>query len=75
MPDLRRDVQEVVVDGDVEMARIVVNGTMAASFAGVEGSGSSFRINHAVIVHLRDRKAIEAWAIADITALRAQIAG
>ena len=39
MPDLRHDVQEVV-DGEVEMARVVVTGTMAASFAGVEGSGS-----------------------------------
>jgi hypothetical protein len=29
MPDLRHDVQEVVVDGDVEMARVVVTGTMA----------------------------------------------
>jgi hypothetical protein len=29
----------VVVDGDVEMARVVVTGTMAASFAGVEGTG------------------------------------
>jgi predicted ester cyclase len=48
---------------------------MAASFAGVEGSGRSFRIDQAVIVHLRDGKAIEAWEIADIAALRAQIAG
>jgi predicted ester cyclase len=74
MPDLRHDVQEVVVDGDVEMARVVVTGTMATSFAGVEGSGRSFRIDQAVITHLRDGKVIEAWEIADIAALRAQVA-
>lgn len=56
MPDLRHDVQEVVVDGDVEMARVVVTGTMATSFAGVEGSGRNFRIDQAVINHLRDGK-------------------
>jgi len=28
MPDIRHDVQEVVVDGDVEMARVVVTGTL-----------------------------------------------
>lgn len=39
IPGLRHDVQEVVVDGEVEMARVVVTGTMAAGFAGVEGSG------------------------------------
>ncbi|MFY9265619.1 MAG: ester cyclase [Solirubrobacterales bacterium] len=60
MPDLRHDVREVVVDGDVEMARVVVTGTMAANFAGVEGSRRSFRIDQAVITHLRDEKVIEA---------------
>lgn len=74
MPDLRHDVQEVVVDGDVEMARVVVTGTLTASFGGVEGTGRSFRIDQAVIAHLRDGKVVEAWEIADITALRAQVA-
>ena len=53
MPDLRHDVQEVVVDGDVEMARVVVSGTLSATFGGVEGTGRSFRIDQAVITHLR----------------------
>ena len=75
MPDLRHAVQEVVVDGDVEMARVVVTGTMTAGFAGVEGTGGSFRIDQAVITHLRDGKIAEAWEIADIAALREQLAG
>jgi predicted ester cyclase len=70
--DLRHNVQEVVVDGDVEMARVVVTGTMRANFAG--GSGGNFRIDQAVITHLRDGKMIEAWEIADIAALQAQVA-
>jgi len=74
MPDLRHDVQEVVVDGDVEMARVVVTGTLTASFGGVEGTGRSFRIDQAVITHLREGKVVEAWEIADIGALRAQVA-
>jgi len=73
MPDLRHEVQEVVVEGDVEMARVVVTGTMVGGFAGVEGSGRSFRIDQAVITHLRDGKVSEAWEIADIAALRAQV--
>ena len=73
MPDLRHDVQEVVVDGDVEMARVVVSGTMASAFAGVDGVGHAFRFDQAVIVHLRDGKIAEAWEIADIAALREQV--
>jgi predicted ester cyclase len=75
MPDLHHDVKEVVVEGDVEMARVVVTGTMARSFGGVEGSGRGFRIDQAVITHVRDGKVIEAWEIADIAALRAQVTG
>jgi len=73
MPDLRHELKEVVVEGDVEMARVVVTGTMAGGFAGLEGSGRSFRIDQAVITHLRDGKVSEAWEIADIAALRAQV--
>jgi predicted ester cyclase len=75
MPDLQHAVQEVLVDGNVEMARVVVTGTMTAGFGGVEGTGRSFRIDQAVITHLRDGKVIEAWEIADVTALRAQVSG
>jgi predicted ester cyclase len=74
MPDIRHDVQEVVVDGNVEMARVVVTGTLTASFGGVEGTGRSFRIDQAVITHLRDGKVVEAWEIADIAALGEQVA-
>jgi predicted ester cyclase len=74
MPDLRHDLQEVVMAGDVEMARVVVTGTMAGGFAGLEESGRSFRIDQAVITHLRGGKVSEAWEIADIAALRAQVA-
>jgi ketosteroid isomerase-like protein len=75
MPDIRHDVREVVVDGDVEMARVVVTGTMTADFAGVAGTGRPFQIDQAVITHLRDGKVIEAWEIADIAALRDQVSG
>lgn len=61
------------MDGDVEMARVVVTGTMSAGFAGIGGTGKSFRIDQAVITHLRDGKVVEAWEIADIAALEAQV--
>jgi predicted ester cyclase len=73
IPDLRHEVQEVVVDGEVEMARVVVTGTMTAGFGGVAGTGRSFRMDQAVITHLRDGKVIEAWEIADIASLQDQV--
>ncbi len=73
MPDLGHEVQEVVVDGDVEMARVVVTGTLTSTFGGIDGTGRSFRIDQAVITHLRDGKVSEAWEIADIASLIAQV--
>ena len=55
-------------------ARVVVIGTMKRSFAGVATIGRSFRIDQAVITHLRDGKVAEAWEIADVAALQAQVA-
>jgi len=69
VPDLRHEVQEVLIDGDVEMARVVVTGTLTADFGGVGATGRRFRIDQAVITHLRDGKVVEAWEIADLTAV------
>ncbi len=74
MPGLHHDVQEVLVGRDLEMARVVATGTMAASFAGVEGSGRSFRMDQAVIVHLSEGKIGEAWEVADVAALEHEVA-
>ncbi len=67
--DLRHEVQEVVAEGDVEMARVVVTGTLLREFAGVSGSGRFFRMDQAVICHLDGGKILEAWEIADVGSL------
>ena len=69
MPDLRHEVQEVVAQGNVEMARVIVTGTLHHDFAGVPGSGRSFRMDQAVICHLDGGKIAEAWEIADVGSL------
>jgi steroid delta-isomerase-like uncharacterized protein len=69
MPDLRHDVQEVVAQRNVEMARVVVTGTLRHDFAGIPATGRSFRMDQAVICHLRDGKIAEAWEIADVGTL------
>ncbi len=69
MPDLRHEIQEVLAQGNVEMARVIVTGTLRHDFAGVPGSGQAVRIHQAVIVHLDDGLITEAWEIADVGSL------
>jgi ketosteroid isomerase-like protein len=73
MPDLRHEVQEVIVDGDIEMARVIVTGTLTAEFGGVRGSDTSFQMDQAVICHLREGKIAEAWEITDVGSLSDQV--
>ena len=69
IPDLRHEVQEVVAQGNVEMARVIVTGTLRHDFAGVSGNGRSIRMDQAVICHLDDGKITEAWEIVDVGSL------
>ncbi|HET9828543.1 MAG TPA: ester cyclase [Nocardioidaceae bacterium] len=69
MPDLHHEVQEVLVQGNVEMARVIVTGTLRRDFAGVSGGGRSVRMDQAVICHLDGDKIAEAWEIADVGSL------
>src|SRR5215212_10527848 len=52
MPDLRHAVQEVVAEGNVEVARVIVTGTLRGDFGGISGAGQAFRMDQAVIGHL-----------------------
>jgi len=69
MPDLRHEIQEVLAQGNVEMARVIVTGTLHRDFGGVSGGGRSFRMDQAVICHLDGGKIAEAWEIADVGSL------
>ncbi|HEY6932816.1 MAG TPA: ester cyclase [Marmoricola sp.] len=69
MPDLRHEVQEVVAEGNVEMARVIVTGTLLHDFGGVSAAGRSFRMDQAVICHIEGGKIAEAWEIADVGSL------
>ena len=69
MPDLRHDVQEVLVDDGIEMARVVVTGTLRNDFGGIVARDQHLKLDQAVIVHLRDGLIAEAWEIVNLPGL------
>lgn len=70
---LRHKIQEILADGDTEMARVIVTGTIVGDLGSVTteatGAGRAFTLDQAIICHLRDGLIAEAWEIADIAAL------
>jgi ketosteroid isomerase-like protein len=73
VPDLQHQVQEVVTQRNVEVARVIVTGTLRHDFAGLAGTGRLFRMDQAVICHLRGGKISEAWEIADVGSMIDQV--
>jgi len=70
---LRHEIQEILTDGDTEMARVIVTGTIVGDLGSVTteavGAGRAFTLDQAIVCHLRDGLIAEAWEIADIAAL------
>ncbi|MCE4027405.1 ester cyclase [Microbacterium sp. Au-Mic1] len=70
---LRHEIQEILTDGDTEMARVIVTGTIVGDLGSVttEATGADrvFTLDQAIVCHLRDGLIAEAWEIADIAAL------
>jgi ketosteroid isomerase-like protein len=62
-----------VTEGSVEMARVIVTGTLRYHFAGVAGTGRSFRMDQTVICHVRGGKICEARENANVGSLVDQV--
>jgi predicted ester cyclase len=69
IPDLKHELQEVIAEGGSVSARVIVTGTLQASFGGVAASGGSFRIDQLVFAHVRDGRAVEIWELVDTASL------
>ena len=73
MPDIRHDIQEVIVSGSTIAARAVVTGTLERDFGGIIANGRSFTIDQAVFATVGDGKIVEAWEIVDTASLLRQL--
>ena len=75
MPDLRHDIQEVVAQGNVEIARVIVTGTLRHDFAGVPATGAAVRLPYSVFYDVSGGVIVTLRAYFPVTALVQQLAG
>ena len=73
MPDIRHEIQAVLVSGSMEAARAVVTGTLESDFGGIAAAGRSFRVDQGLFAQIEDGKIIEAWEIVDTASLMRQL--
>lgn len=73
-PDLKIQVQQFVVDGEMVVARISVVGTHKGTFMGMAPTNKPFRMGGMDMVRVKNGKATERWGFWDAQAMMAQLA-
>jgi steroid delta-isomerase-like uncharacterized protein len=68
IPDLRADVQDVIVQGNKVVVRLVVSGTHKGDLLGIPATGNDVRWDAVDVYRLEDGKIAEEWAAEDFTA-------
>ena len=74
-PDLRMEVREILADGDLVSARVVVTGTHEEDFMGMPSSGNHIEVQVFDMVRIRDGQVTEHWGLMDAMSIMRQIGG
>lgn len=64
-PDYHAELHEVVAEGDLVVARLMVSGTHRGEFMGVPATGRSFSVQHLHMYRVRNGLLAEHWACRD----------
>jgi len=72
-PDLEATVEEIVAEGDHVAMRVTLVGTHRGQFMGVDPTGRSFEIEHAIFVRFDDDVIVELWGQLDAFELFRQL--
>lgn len=72
-PDIHVDVQDVVREGDLEVARFVVTGTHTGEGIGKPVKGRPVKITGMTMIREKDGKMVESWNNVDFLTLFQQI--
>jgi len=72
-PDLEATVDEIVAEGDHVAMHVTLVGTHRGQFMGVDPTGESFEIEHAIFVRFDDDEIVELWGQLDAFDLQRQL--
>jgi steroid delta-isomerase-like uncharacterized protein len=73
-PDLKIQVQQIVTEGELVVARVSMTGTHKGVYMGMPATGKPFRIGGMDMVRVKNGKATERWGYFDMLALQQQLA-
>jgi len=74
-PDLRLEAHEVLADGDLACARVMLTGTHESDFMGLPASGEHIEVQIIDMLRLRGGQATEHWGLMDAMTMMQQLGG
>ena len=72
-PDLRFTIKELIGEGDLVSARVLMTGTHQNEFMGVPATGKSFSMQQMHMVRIANGQGVEHWAVLDMSAMLHQL--
>ena len=72
-PDIHFVVEDVLEQGDVLAARVTLEGTHRADFAGVPATGKRMKVYDFAMYRIVEGKIADVWSLIDINTMRAQL--
>lgn len=73
VPDVRAEVDDLIVEGDKLVARSTWSGTHRGELFGMPATGKPFAMNVIDIVRFEGDKAVEHWGVSDIAGMMQQV--
>jgi steroid delta-isomerase-like uncharacterized protein len=73
VPDLRAEVDDLIVEGDKLVARSSWSGTQQGELFGMPATGKRFAMNVIDIVRFDGSKVVEHWGVSDLAGMMQQV--
>lgn len=72
-PDIHFVIEDVVQQGDILAARVTLEGTQRADFAGVPATGKRMKVYDFAMYRIVEGKITDVWSLIDMQAMRTQL--
>ena len=72
-PDIHFVIENVVEQGDILAARVTLEGTQRADFAGVPATGKRMKVYDFAMYRIVEGKITDVWSLIDMQAMRTQL--
>ncbi len=73
VPDMRLQVQELILDGDMASAMVIATGTQTGPMMNLPPTGKPFQVKVMDLFRIKDNQIVERWGVLDTMGMMIQL--